>query len=335
MNEKFSAADSFAQAADTDQTELAMAQRDRALQCWYLTGATASGKSEISLALSKKLNAEIISLDSMAIYREMDIGTAKPSSEVQRAVPHHMIDIVDPNQVFSVSQYRERASFLIEEIHHRGKQVLFVGGTALYLKALLRGLFDGPPANWEFRKQIEEELAEVSAEDLFERLRSVDPVSADKLHINDRRRIIRALEVYHSTGTPISHWQTEFDRATSVDDCKVFTIRHARPILHERIESRVHQMFKAGLVDEVSGLLKKWSDLSRTASQAVGYREVIEHLRGERDLATTMEKVLTRTRRFARHQETWFRGLEECQIIDLEENYEPESVAQHIIDCRT
>ena len=309
-------------------------ERDLALRCWYLTGATASGKSEISLALSDKLGAEIISLDSMAIYREMDIGTAKPPVEHRERVPHYLLDIVDPNELFSVSQYREQALILIKEIFSRDKQVLFVGGTALYLKALLRGLFDGPPANWEFRKQIEEELSEVSADDLFTRLRSVDPVSADKLHINDRRRIIRALEVYYSTGTPISHWQNEFDRATPAEQCNVFTIRHQRPILHDRIEKRVHDMFENGLVDEVDGLLTKWSDLSQTASQAVGYREVIEHIRGERGLDETKEKVLVRTRRFARHQETWFRGLDECQIIDLAESYDPELVASQIVESR-
>ena len=321
---------------DADQAHHAQtkSERELALTCWYLTGATASGKSDVSLALAEKLNAEIISLDSMAIYREMDIGTAKPSIEHREAVPHHLIDIVDPNELFSVSQYREQALGLIRQIHDRDRQVLFVGGTALYLKALVRGLFDGPPADWDFRQRIEKELSNVSAEELFTRLRSVDPISADKLHINDRRRIIRALEVYYSTGVPISHWQNEFDRATPANECNVFTIRHPRPILHERIEQRVHQMFEAGLVDEVASLLKKWSDLSQTASQAVGYREVIEHLRGERDLETTMEKVLVRTRRFARHQETWFRGLDECQIIDLNDGYEPEQIAQQILDCR-
>ena len=329
-NKKESISNSPASANQEDHAANSSAERKSALQCWYLTGATASGKSEVSLILAEMLDAEIISLDSMAIYREMDIGTAKPPESNRQAVPHHLIDILNPNELFSVSQYREQALNRIHEIHQRGKVALFVGGTALYLKALIRGLFDGPPANWEFRKQIEQELANVSAEDLFTRLRSVDPVSADKLHINDRRRIIRALEVYQSTGVPISHWQIEFDRATAPEECRVFTIRHPRSILHERIENRVHKMFEEGLVDEVSSLLRKWADLSQTASQAVGYREVIEHLRGERDLESTMEKVLVRTRRFARHQETWFRGLQECQIIDVAADYEPEQLARTI-----
>ena len=169
-------------------------ERETALSCWYLTGATASGKTSVGMEMAKLLNAEIISLDSMAIYRGMDIGTAKPSVEQREQIPHHMLDICDPVDSFSVSQYRDRALELIEQINFRNKQVLFVGGTALYLKALLRGLFDGPPANWEFRKQVEEELAELDNEILHSRLRDVDPVSAHKLHPNDRRRIIRALE---------------------------------------------------------------------------------------------------------------------------------------------
>ncbi|MEM9412925.1 MAG: tRNA (adenosine(37)-N6)-dimethylallyltransferase MiaA [Planctomycetota bacterium] len=301
-----------------------------ALSCWFLTGATASGKSAVSIELAKMLDAEIISLDSMAIYRGMDIGTAKPTLEYQALLPHHLIDIRDPIDAFSVSQYRDLALTQIAEIQRRGKQVLFVGGTALYLKALLRGLFDGPAADWDLRKQIEDELEQIDSDELMKRLASVDPLSAHKLHKNDRRRIIRALEVYYRTGTPISHWQNEFDRATPAEQCRVFTLRHPRPILHNRIETRVVEMFELGLIEEVERLLKRWYDLGHTASQAVGYREVIEYLNGETDLETAQEKVLIRTRRFARHQETWFRGLEECQILDLEDEFSPASIAKQI-----
>ena len=305
--------------------------REKALQCWYLTGATAGGKTAVGVELARLLDAEIISLDSMAIYRGMDIGTAKASCEYQQMVPHHLIDIVDPVDPFSVSQYLGRAITTIDEIHGRGKQVLFVGGTALYLKALLRGLFDGPPADWEFRKQIEAELANVESIKLYERLQMVDPVSAHKLHANDRRRIIRALEVYRLTGQPISHWQMEFDLSTDPCECRVFTLRHQRPVLHERIESRVDWMFENGLVSEVESLLAKWGELGHTASQAVGYREVIQLLAGEMDLPETIEKVRVRTRRFARHQETWFRGMQECRMIDLESEYSEADIAQRLI----
>lgn len=303
-----------------------------ALACWYLTGATASGKTSVSLALAEILNAEIISLDSMSIYRGMDIGTAKPSAEVQSRVPHYMIDVRDPIEAFSVSDYRKMAHERIEEIRGRGKEVLFVGGTALYLKALLRGMFGGPPADWEFRKQIEEELKDVEDHLLYERLKDVDPVSGQRIHPNDRRRIIRALEVYKATGQPISHFQMEFAESRPAEECRVFTLRHPRPILHERIETRVGQMFEDGFVDEVNSLVEKWDELGHTAGQAVGYREVVEHLRGERELDETMEKVLVRTRRFARHQETWFRGLSECRLIDLDDGFEPNELAERIAE---
>ena len=301
-----------------------------ALKCWFLTGATASGKTKVSLELARILDAEIISLDSMAIYRGMDIGTAKPDSTQQSAVPHHLIDIVDPPESFSVSEYRDSALSKIREIHESGKQVLFVGGTALYLKALLRGLFEGPPADWDFRKEIEQEIENSGAEFLHQRLAMIDPVSAHKLHENDHRRIIRALEVYKQTGKPISHWQMQFDEGRKADQCRVFTIRHDRPVLHKRIEARVEAMFSEGLVDEVRGLLERWSDIGKTASQAVGYREVIDFLSDKMSMEETVERVRVRTRKFARHQETWFRGMSECRILDLESEFDPSELAQKI-----
>ena len=299
-------------------------------QCWFLTGATASGKTEIGVQLSQILNAEIISLDSMAIYREMDIGTAKPPIEIRQSITHHLLDIVDPTDQFSVSQYRERAKTVVEDIISRGKQALFVGGTALYLKALLRGIFEGPPADWDFRSQIEAEIEEVGIEALHKRLELVDPLSAHKLHPNDKRRMIRALEVFQLTGQPISHWQNEFDEGRSSEECRVFSIRHERSTLHDRIEKRVNEMFEQGLIDEVTNLLAKWKTLSQTAAQAVGYSEVIDHLQNQRDLDETIEKVCVRTRQFARHQETWFRGLSECRLIDIDDEYDAAAMAQQI-----
>ena len=303
-----------------------------ALSSWFLTGATASGKSRISLFLAERLNAEIISLDSMAIYRGMDIGTAKPGPAEQSRVPHHMIDVVDPTEQFSVSQYRDSALEMIRQIQAQGKQVLFVGGTALYLKALLRGMFDGPPADWDFRKQIEAEVGEDGAGLLHQRLEMVDPVAASNLHPNDHRRIIRALEVYKTTGKPISHLQMEFDEGRESEACRVFTIRHDRAVLHERIEKRVSTMFEAGLVDEVRGLLAKWGALGHTASQAVGYREVIDFIEDTKSEAEMIDQVKIRTRRFARHQETWFRGMSECEIIDLASDFEEEALADLIFE---
>ena len=308
---------------------------DQAAACWFLTGATASGKSQVSLRMAQLLDAEIISLDSMAIYRGMDIGTAKPPLAAQQQVPHHMLDIVDPTESFSVSQYRDQAMTMVQQIRERGREVIFVGGTALYLKTLLRGMFEGPPADWDFRKEVEEELAEMGGQFLHQRLEMIDPVSASNLHPNDHRRLIRALEVFKLTGKPISHWQMEFAEGRQADECRVFTLRHARPILHDRIEQRVARMFDDGLIDEVQKLLATYQTLSHTASQAVGYREVIDHLEGKLTLDETIEKVRVRTRRFARHQETWFRGLSECQMIDLPTDFNTDETAQALIAAGT
>lgn len=305
---------------------------DLAARCWFLTGATASGKTAVSLEMARLLDAEIISLDSMAIYRGMDIGTAKPGKEVRRQVPHHLIDIVEPSDNYSVSQYREQAMEAIEDIRCRDREILFVGGTALYLKALLRGMFSGPPADWKFRREVEREVADSGAEFLHQRLQMVDPVSAHHLHPNDHRRIIRALEVYKLTGQPISHWQMQFDEGQDAATCRVFTLRHARPILHRRIEDRVEKMFANGLVDEVRALLDCYQQLGQTAAQAVGYREVIDHLRADVGYEETVEKVRVRTRRFARHQETWFRGLSECRIIEVEEEFDPAEIACQLVE---
>ena len=304
---------------------------EKARSCWFLTGATASGKSLVSMEMAKRLGAEIISLDSMAIYRGMDIGTAKPKPAEQDQIPHHLIDIVNPIEPFSVSEYRRMALETIEEVRGRGNEVLFVGGTALYLKALLRGMFDGPPADWDFRNEIEQEISEMGAEFLHQRLEMVDPVSASNLHPNDHRRIIRALEVNKLTGKPISHWQMEFEEGQPADQCKVFTLRHERSLLHQRIEKRVDTMFEDGLVAEVETLIAKWKELGQSASQAVGYREVIAHLNGQLSDDETREKVKVRTRRFARHQETWFRGMSECFLVDLDEHWDAPSVADYLI----
>lgn len=312
-----------------------MPEESPALDCWFLTGPTAAGKTSVGLELARRLDAEIVSLDSMAIYRGMDLGTAKPTISQREMVPHHLIDIVDPDEEYSLAQYVEAAHGCIREIRGRGREVLFVGGTPLYLKSLLRGIFEGPPADWELRNQLEAELEEVGLEALHERLALVDPLSAARLHPHDKRRIIRALEVFRLTGQPISHLQMQFDEGRPAEQCKVFVLDWPRPLLHRRIEARVERMFSDGLVDEVRGLLDRHGELSRTASQAVGYREVIEHLRGERNLAETIEQVKVRTRQFARRQETWFRSLSECRRVPQREDLSPAEVADEILASRS
>ena len=298
---------------------------------WYLTGPTASGKTAIGIELARRLNAEIISLDSMSVYRGMDIGTAKPTAADRAAVPHHLLDIVEPSQDFSLAEFVALAHQTVHDIRSRGREVLMVGGTPLYLKSLLRGLYQGPPPDWEFRRAIEAEIQDVGLGALRERLEMVDPLSAQKLHPNDQRRMIRALEVYRQTGQPISHQQVQFEDGLRPEECKVFCLAWPRDELHRRIDARVERMFSLGLVEEVRGLVSRYGRLSRTASQAVGYREVQQHLAGEFDLPTTVERVKHATHQFARRQETWFRGLQECRFVPQVEGRAAGEVAEGIV----
>jgi tRNA dimethylallyltransferase len=283
------------------------------------------------MALAKQIGAEIISLDSMAIYRGMDIGTAKPSHELRAIVPHHLVDIVDPEGEFSVAQYVEAAARAVDDIRARGKEPLFVGGTPLYLKSLLRGLFEGPPADWHLRNEIEKELAQIGTQALYERLTQVDPVAASHIHPRDTRRLIRALEVYRATGEPISHQQLQFEDGRPADECRVFVLRRSREELHQRIEARIEWMEQAGLVDEVRRLLEAGRQLGRTARQAVGYREALEHLAGQYDHEGMVARIKARTRRFAKRQGTWFRSLSECRFVDIAGEVDAAAVATEIV----
>jgi tRNA dimethylallyltransferase len=310
--------------------------------CWYLTGPTAAGKTKVGIQLAQRLDAEIISLDSMALYRGMDIGTAKPSTAEREAVPHHLLDVVNPNEEYSLSEYLDAAHDCAAQIRARGKQVLFVGGTPLYLKSLLRGAYQGPPADWEFRAQIEKELEDVGIDALHERLQVIDPLLAAKLHPRDKRRIIRALEVFRLTGQPLSHQQNQFDDGRPAAQSQVFVLHWPRELLHQRIEARVDQMFTAGLVDEVKHLVATYGELSRTAAQAVGYREVLTYLKlvpaennqSPQTLEQCIDQVKIRTRQFAKRQETWFRSLSECTFVPADVDHSPAQVAENIAHLR-
>jgi tRNA dimethylallyltransferase len=332
-----------------------------ALDCWYLSGPTAAGKTKVGVELALRLNAEIVSLDSMSLYQDMNIGTAKPSAEDRARVPHHLLNVVPPSEEFSLSEYIDAAHAAIGDIKSRGREVLFVGGTPLYLKALLRGVYQGPPADWTFRAQIEKELETVPLAALHERLQVIDPLLAAKLHPNDKRRIVRALEVFKLTGQRLSHLQTQFDEGRLSNTSKVFVLAWPREALHQRIDARVEQMFAAGLVQEVRGLLATYGTLSRTARQAVGYREVVELLKDQEDIDVgwvkrsadpseqtvdaawvgggrldppynrCVERVKARTRQFARRQETWFRALSECRFVMMDDPKSPADVAIEIL----
>lgn len=298
--------------------------------CWCLTGPTASGKSAVGIELARRINAEIISLDSMAVYRGMDVGTAKPSPTDRAAVRHHLIDIVDPWEDFSVAEYLRLADEAIQQIRARGREPLFVGGTPLYLKALLRGLFSGPAADWDYRSQLEAIARREGTAELHRRLTLADPRAARIVHPNDKRRLIRALEVYYQTGRPISEQQQQFNKPPCADLLPVWVLDCPRERLRERIDRRVEGMFAAGLVDEVHSLLAAERPLSRTAGQALGYRDVFEHLTGKYDLATTIDLVKLHTRQFAKRQLTWFRSLAECRWLQIADVFDPAAVAEKI-----
>lgn len=299
-------------------------------QCWFLAGPTAVGKSEIGVELAQRIGAEIVALDSMSIYRGMDVGTAKPSVELRRIVPHHLIDVLEPHEEFSVAQYVDEAAAISQQIVSRGRVPLFVGGTGLYLRSLLRGVFEGPSADPELRRELEADAARLSPGELHARLERVDPVSAARIHANDVRRIIRALEVYTTTGLALSQFQQQRPLVVEERPSNVFWLAPPRAWLHERINRRVEQMFADGLLDEVRRLLAVPYPLSRTARQALGYQEAIDHLEGRLTLAETITRIQTRTRQFAKRQHTWFRHLEECRTVEITGQETPSNLAERL-----
>ena len=295
----------------------------------YLTGPTASGKTAVAVALAKRLDAEIVALDSATLYRGMDIGTAKPTLGERSGIAHHLIDVIDPWQTASVSDYRDWAQNAIAAIEQRGRRVLFVGGTPLYLKVLLRGLFSGPAADLATRKRLEREADLHGEEALHGRLSRLDAASAARIHPHDRRRVIRALEVIEQTGAPLSTLQLEH-ALPAPESVAVFALEPPRAVLHERINRRVFDFFKAGFVDEVRALMSAPQPLSAVAAQAIGYREVIAMLAGEASLELTIERIQARTRQFAKRQATWFRGLKEVQPLSVDPAESPESLAKRL-----
>jgi tRNA dimethylallyltransferase len=295
----------------------------------YLTGPTASGKTAVGLELARRLDAEIIALDSTTLYRGMDIGTAKPAPAERGEILHHLIDVLDPWESSSVSSYREWARAAITDIESRGKRVLFVGGTPLYLKVLLRGLFSGPAADEPLRQSLEREADSLGDAALHARLASLDTVTASRLDPRDRRRVIRALEVIEITGKPLSALQLEHNQPAP-PSVPVFALDLPRAVLRDRIDRRVLRFFEAGLVDEVRTLTSGPRPLSVTAAQAIGYREVIAMLRGEASVEQTIERVQARTRQFAKRQATWFRGLEEVRPINVLPDESAASIADRL-----
>ena len=247
-------------------------------RCWFLAGPTACGKTAVSLALAERLNAEIVVLDSMTVYRGMDIGTAKATPAEQARVPHHMLDIVDPHEDFSLAEYLTAAEACCREIRGRGRTPLFVGGTGLYLRGVLRGVFEGPAADWPLRHELAARAVTDGAESLHRELAQFDAITAARLHPNDIRRVIRAIEVYRLTGRPLSDQHDNRPRPLTERTPHVYWLSPNRDWLHARVNARVEQMFVAGLISEVRRLILSPRPLSQTARQALGYKEVLDWL---------------------------------------------------------
>ena len=281
-----------------------------------IVGPTAVGKTEIAIQLAQHLDAEIVSLDSRQIYREMNIGTAKPTLDQRGAVPHHLIDCVDVDQSFSVAEYQRLADSAIEEIRERSKRTIVVGGAGLYFRGLIDGLFDGPGADVEIRAKLQREADEHGNVALHERLRRCDPEAANQVHPNNRVKVIRALEVYELTGKPISALQQQWKMNEPRYPFRAFGLNMPREVLYRRIEERVDRMVEAGLIEEVKGLLDQGYPRNCIAMQSFGYKELIDYLDGKRTFDEAIALLKQNTRRFAKRQLTWFRNDPRIEWLD-------------------
>ena len=275
-----------------------------------ITGPTASGKTAVSLEIAGQMSGEIIGCDSMQIYKEMSIGTAKPTEEERRAVKHHLIDFLSPEESFSAERYREMAICSAKDISSRGKLPIFVGGTGLYIDSVMRNSASGSPeSDPEYRDRILSCVKDESdAKAVWERLNSVDPESAEKIHYNNVKRVIRALEIYDKTGKTKSQFDKESRAVNSEISVGMITIDfHDRENLYRRADLRVDVMMKEGLLEEAESLYRKGLLDSGTASQAIGYKELLTYIKGEKSLEEAVEDLKLATRRYAKRQLTWFR----------------------------
>jgi tRNA dimethylallyltransferase len=291
-------------------------------RCIFIAGPTAVGKSEIALALAEKNGGEIISVDSMQVYRGLDIGTAKPDAATRKKIPHHLIDVCDLTEAFDAARFVQLANRAVAEIQSRKKTPVFCGGTGLYFKAFLDGLGNAPPAN----PQLRAELEATPLEKLLAELRERDPAAYETIDKQNPRRVIRALEVIRTTGKPFSSQRADWDSQRATHNTLTLFTRSAGD-LRRRIDARADEMFRRGLVEETRELLKHGLAENQTAMQAIGYRQVVEHLRGQHTLAGTVELVKIRTRQFAKRQLTWFRRHGKGRWIELK----PGETAQSIL----
>ena len=285
-----------------------------------ICGPTASGKTALSIELAKKINGEIVSCDSMQIYKEMDIGTAKPTLEEMQGIKHYMIGIISPNERYSVADYKKDAKKAIREILNKGKVPIVVGGTGLYIDSLIYEIeYQDIEFDKEYREHLEKEVKEKGIEELYNEAKEIDPQAIEKISKNDKKRILRILEIYHATGENKTEQERKSRQKEVEYDYKVYALNMDREKLYDRINKRVDKMIEEGLIQEVEKIYKKYNDFP-TAMQGLGYKEVVEYLEGKLTKEEMIEKIKQETRRYAKRQLTWFRKNKQTIWLDVGKN---------------
>jgi tRNA dimethylallyltransferase len=297
-----------------------------------IVGPTCSGKTNLSLKLAQLIPSEIISADSRQFFKYLDIGTAKPSKEHLKKAPHHLIDILDPSKNYDVSIFEKDAEKVIEEIFNKNKTPIVVGGSGLYIRALIDGIFETSDKDEEYRKELHQKRKEFGNEFLYEELKKVDPKSASRMLLQNWKRVIRALEVYHTTGDPIwKHHQKQSTSKTKKYNFKQFGLNWDRKVLYENINQRVDWMIEKGLVEEVKNILDMGHDKNLNSLNTVGYKEIIQYFDGEFSLERAVELIKRNTRHYAKRQMTWFRKDIRIHWFDVNDLHQLDRIAQNII----
>lgn len=274
-----------------------------------ICGPTASGKTSLSIELAKRIGGEIVSCDSMQIYKYMDIGSAKPTKEEMQGVPHYLIDCVMPDERYNVARYKQEAEDAIKQILQKGKIPIVVGGTGLYLNSLIYGIkYPEIDLDVTYRKQLEDRVNKEGLESLYQEAQKIDPKACESISQKDQKRVLRILEIYHATGKTKTQQEIESRKGGIQYDYRVFALDWPREELYDRINLRVDQMIEQGLIKEVEGLIRKFSK-TPTAMQAIGYKEIRNYLEGNMTLEESVEKIKQETRRYAKRQLTWFRKI--------------------------
>lgn len=298
-----------------------------------ILGPTASGKTKLSIELAKDIHGEIVSADSMQVYKYMDVGTAKPDEEEKQGIKHYLIDEITPDREFSVAGFQQLAIKYIDDIINRGKVPIVSGGTGLYIDSLIYNIeFGDTICDWELREKLKNEALEKGNEYLHNKLKEIDPEAAEKIHMNNVKRVIRAIEVYTYTQKPISMHQEESRKNPSKYNFVIFGLKMDREKLYERINQRVDLMMEKGLIQEVKKLIEMGYDRSTIAMQGIGYKEILSYLRGEITLDEAVYVLKRDTRHYAKRQLTWFNRMKDVSWIDIDQNSNLNEIIKNIKD---